>query len=274
MIVLDQVAKAFVTPRGAVEALADVNLTIEEGEFVCLVGPSGCGKTTLLHLVAGLEQPDSGAVRIDQREVCGPGPDRGVLFQESALFPWLTVLGNVEFGLIMQGVPRSQRRARSMAWLQMARVAPFAEAFIHELSGGMRQRVALARALALEPAILLMDEPFAALDIHSRAVLHAELERIWLETRKTIIFVTHDIGEAVRLGSRVIVLGRRPARVRWSFPVVLGRPRSLEDAAVRALCGAVGQRIDDANGEEIGSGPRGTVVDRARLSGCDLDPGL
>ncbi len=244
MIVLDGVAKIFTSTRGTVEALADMHLDIDEGEFVCLVGRSGCGKTTLLNLIAGLDRPDAGSVLVDGRPVRGPGPDRGVLFQESALFPWLSVRQNVEFGMAMQKVPRRERRRRALGWLRTVGVHPFADAFVHELSGGMRQRVSLARALALEPRILLMDEPFAALDVHSRAALHAELERLWMDTGKTIVFVTHDVGEAVRLGSRVIVLGRRPARVCCSVEVPLPRPRTDDDEAVRELSRTVVGSID------------------------------
>jgi NitT/TauT family transport system ATP-binding protein len=269
VIELAGVAKVFTSTRGTVEALAGVHLTIEDGEFVCLVGPSGCGKTTLLHLIAGLDHPDSGQVLVDGKEVDGPGPDRGVLFQEPALFPWLTVERNVEFGMQMQRWPRAQRRRRAREWLRRVGVAAFASAFVHELSGGMRQRASLARALALDPAILLMDEPFAALDVHSRARLHGELERIWLDTGKTIVFVTHDVGEAVRLGSRVIVLGRRPARVEREFSVDLPRPRHDGDSDVDRLRRAVVERIHRHAPDEETSAHRGDLPGSDHPVGAD-----
>jgi NitT/TauT family transport system ATP-binding protein len=244
MIELAGVSKTFTTRRGAVEALCNVDLRIHDGELVCLVGPSGCGKTTVLNLIAGLERPDAGAVLMDGLPVDGPGPDRGVLFQDAALFPWLTVLDNVAFGMAMLRVPRRLRRARAARWLEQVGLLAFAEAAIHELSGGMRQRVALARALALEPRVLLMDEPFGALDVHTRRGFHDHLEEIWMKTGKTIVFITHDVAEAVRLASRVIGLGRRPARVCFSLDVPLCRPRRASDALVVEIGRGVESRIE------------------------------
>jgi NitT/TauT family transport system ATP-binding protein len=247
MIELLRVHKRFVTSRGCTVALANVGLQIEPGEFVCLVGPSGCGKTTILNLIAGLERPDWGEVRIAGRRVEGPGPDRGVMFQDAALFPWLTVEQNVEFGLKEQRVPRRQRKQRAAAYLSMVGMTRFAHAMVHELSGGMRQRVALARALALEPHILLMDEPFGALDARTREVLQAELVAIWHETHKTIVFVTHDMTEAVRLASRVVLLRARPAQVSRSVDIepLLPRPRTVDQPAVIALAARLKAGLQD-----------------------------
>lgn len=213
-------------------ALDDINLEVKAGEFVCIVGPSGCGKSTLLHLVAGLQAPTSGEILVDGKSVQGPGTDRILIFQEHGLFPWLTVGQNVEFGMKMKGVPKAERAERTQHFLQLVHLAKFHDSYIHQLSGGMRQRVAIARALATEPDVLLMDEPFAALDAQTRDLLHDELERIWNETGCTIIFVTHNVREAVRLGDRVVLLTFRPGRVKTEFPVDLPRPRSLEDPEV------------------------------------------
>ena len=220
-------------------ALEDINLEVRAGEFVCVVGPSGCGKSTLLHLVAGLQAPTSGEILVDGKPVLGPGTDRILIFQDHGLFPWLTVGQNVEFGMKMKGVPKTERNQRTLHYLQLVHLAKFKESYIHQLSGGMRQRVAIARALATEPDVLLMDEPFAALDAQTRDLLHDELERIWSETGRTIIFVTHNVREAVRLGDRVVLLTFRPGRVKSEFPVDLPRPRSLEDPQVALAARAV-----------------------------------
>jgi NitT/TauT family transport system ATP-binding protein len=257
VIEIRRVSKTFVTQRGQTAALRDVDLVVHTGEFVCLVGPSGCGKTTLLNLIAGLERPDDGVVLIGGRPVDGPGPDRGMMFQEAALFPWLTVGGNVEFGLLAQRLPRAVRRERVARYLAMVRMEGRAAAHVHELSGGMRQRVALARALAGEPRILLMDEPFVALDPRARAQLQGELVEAWSTTGKTVVFVTHDMAEAVRLGSRVIVLGARPARVTLSLDVaeLLPQPRSVDQHAVVELATRLKAGLDD-NPETEDSGGR------------------
>jgi NitT/TauT family transport system ATP-binding protein len=247
VIELRQVSKTFPTTRGNNEALSGIDLVIERGEFVCLVGPSGCGKTTLLNLIAGLERADSGEVLAFGAPITGPGPDRGVMFQDAALFPWLSVEQNVEFGLKEQRVRRRERKLRTRRFLELVGMARFACAFVHELSGGMRQRVALARALALEPEILLMDEPFGALDARSRDSLQAQVTAIWQGTAKTIVFVTHDMAEAVRLGSRVILLGARPARVQKSVDLesLLPRPRSVDQRAVVELAAHLKGDLDD-----------------------------
>ena len=213
-------------------ALDHINLEVRAGEFVCIVGPSGCGKSTLLHLIAGLQSQTSGQILVDGNPIQGPGTDRILIFQDHGLFPWLTVGQNVEFGMKMKGVPKAERHEKTQHYLRLVHLAKFEKSYIHQLSGGMRQRVAIARALATEPDVLLMDEPFAALDAQTRDLLHDELERIWSDTGRTIIFVTHNVREAVRLGNRVVLLTFRPGRVKNEFPVDLPRPRSLEDPAV------------------------------------------
>ncbi|HEY4905036.1 MAG TPA: ABC transporter ATP-binding protein [Candidatus Sulfotelmatobacter sp.] len=213
-------------------ALDHINLQVKPGEFVCIVGPSGCGKSTLLHLIAGLHQQTSGQVLVDGRPVQGTGTDRILIFQEHGLFPWLKVGENVEFGMKMKGVSKAEREEKTAYYLRLVHLGKFKDSYIHQLSGGMRQRVAIARALATEPDVLLMDEPFAALDAQTRDLLHDELERIWSETGRTIIFVTHNVREAIRLGDRVVLLTFRPGRVKSEFPVDLPRPRVLEDVDV------------------------------------------
>ncbi len=226
---LRDISRAFPTPRGALLALENIDLEVREGEFLCVVGPSGCGKSTLLNLMAGLDRPTTGEIWMAGRRIEGPGTDRALIFQELGLFPWLTVQENVEFGLRMQGVAKQDRRARSQQYLRLVHLARFETSYVHQLSGGMKQRVALARSLATEPDVLLMDEPFAALDAQTRDLLHEELARLWAETGKTIVFVTHNVREAVRLGSRVIVLTFRPGRIKSQFLITLPRPRHLED---------------------------------------------
>jgi NitT/TauT family transport system ATP-binding protein len=235
-ISLSGVFRSYKNSRGSfTPALQNIDLEIEQGEFVCIVGPSGCGKSTLLHLLAGLDHPTTGEITVDGNPVTGPGTDRILLFQELGLFPWLTVRQNVEFGLKMAGVSRDERRDRARVFLRMVHLSHFEDHFIHQLSGGMKQRVALARSLALRPKILLMDEPFAALDAQTRDMLHDELERIWKETSPTIVFVTHNVREAVRLGDRVLLMSFRPGRIKSQFQVTLDRPRHVEDSDVASL---------------------------------------
>jgi NitT/TauT family transport system ATP-binding protein len=229
MIQLDKVGKHFTSKRGTHHAVSDVSLTIDDGQFVCLLGPSGCGKSTLLNLIAGLERPDQGTLTIDGKAIDGPGPDRSVMFQDSALFPWLSVRRNVDFGLELAGFrDKDERAARVETYLKKVHLWRFRDAYVHELSGGMKQRVALARALAPDPRVLLMDEPFAALDAQTRDVLHVELTEIWRATQKTVVFVTHNVREAVRLGDRVVLMATRPGRVKLDEPIALARPRTSE----------------------------------------------
>lgn len=227
-LVLEHVSKWFRTSSLHVQALDDVTLRIAEGEFVCLVGPSGCGKSTLLNLIAGLDRPDGGTVQADGQTISGPGPHRLMMFQEAALFPWLTVLGNVLFGLkLVKGLSASERREKAEYFLELVGLKRFMHSNVHELSGGMRQRVALARSLAPNPSVLLMDEPFGALDALTREQLYGDIQRIWSQHRKTIVFVTHNVREAVCLGDRVILFSPNPGRIREEFSIPLPRPRDI-----------------------------------------------
>jgi NitT/TauT family transport system ATP-binding protein len=232
-LVVEHVSKWFTGRHGTVQALDDANLVVAGGEFVCLVGPSGCGKSTLLDIVAGLTRPDRGRVLADGQPVEGPGRHRLVMFQESALFPWLTALGNVLFGLkLVPELERRQRRDIALGHLKLVGLEKFAHANVHELSGGMKQRVAFARALAPDPRVLLMDEPLSALDALTREQLYGDIQRIWQAKRKTIIFVTHDVREAVCLGDRVLLMSPSPGRIREEFPIRLRRPRDINSVEV------------------------------------------
>lgn len=224
------VSKSYVSTRGErIQALDDISFDVAPGEFVCLIGPSGCGKSTLLNLVAGLERPDGGEIWINDRPVKQPGPDRAVLFQEPSLFPWMTVLGNVEFALRLVDVPKDERAERATTWLRKVHLTRFAHAQPHELSGGMRQRAALARALAARPEVLLGDEPFGALDAQSREILQQELQQVWSEAGNTFVFVTHNVREAVFLADRVIVMSARPGTLLAEYRITAPRPRTFED---------------------------------------------
>ncbi|MGZ5291415.1 MAG: ABC transporter ATP-binding protein [Actinomycetota bacterium] len=209
--------------------MQDVSFDVAVGEFVCLIGPSGCGKSTILNLLAGLDTPDEGRVLVDGSPVTGPGPDRAVLFQEPALFPWLSVRGNVEYALKLSGLSRAEVRERAAAWLEKVELAEFADAQPHELSGGMRQRAALARALACQPSVLLADEPFGSLDAQSREILQQELQSVWSELRNTFVFVTHNVREAAFLADRVVVLSARPGTPIQEHRIMSPRPRHFED---------------------------------------------
>ena len=219
------VDKRFPVPGGEIVALKGIDLDIRAGEFVCLLGPSGCGKSTLLNAIAGFSPPTAGTVTVDDRAVTGPGPDRGMVFQEYALFPWMTVADNVAFGLEIKGMARSDIDARVADLLAMLRLGEFRDRFPKDLSGGMRQRVAIARVLALDSPVMLMDEPFGALDALTRRSLQDELLRIWSATGKTIVFVTHSIEESIYLADRVVVLTYRPGTVKRDVTVSLPRPR-------------------------------------------------
>jgi NitT/TauT family transport system ATP-binding protein len=224
---IDHLGKAFQRTGSEVQALQDIDLSVEEGQFVSLVGASGCGKSTLLRLVDGLIAPTDGAVRLDGEAVTGPGTDRAFVFQQDRLLPWRTIEQNVGLGLEFQGRSRSERRERARELLQLVGIPRFASSYPHELSGGMRQRANIARALAVDPDVLLMDEPFAALDGQTREIMQTELVRIWQESRKTVLFVTHQIDEAVLLSDRIVVLTARPGTVKADIPVGLPRPREL-----------------------------------------------
>jgi NitT/TauT family transport system ATP-binding protein len=240
-LALDRVTVAYGEKREV--ALSDVSLRVSAGEFVCLLGPSGSGKSSILNVVAGLVRPSSGRVVAADSVVQGPGPERAVVFQDAALFPWLSLRKNIEFPLQVQGVSPREREERSERLLRLVHLWKFRDSYPHELSGGMKQRGGIARALATDPAVLLMDEPFAALDAQTREILHGELERIWAETRKTILFVTHNVREAVRLADRIVLLGTRPGRVLDERTIDLPRPRGANDEAVARIAAEVGRRI-------------------------------
>src|SRR4051812_30495973 len=237
---IDSVSKSFHTATGPVLALDRVSLNVNEGEFVCLVGPSGCGKTTLLNIIAGLDFPDSGMVLTDGKSVTGPGRDRLVMFQESALFPWLDAFGNVMFPLKLKpNLTNKDRRDVAKYYLELVGLTRFERANIHELSGGMKQRVALARALAPNPRVLLMDEPFAALDALTREQFYGDLQRIWKERKKTIVFVTHNVREAACLGDRVLLFSPHPGRIQAEFAIELPRPRDFNTVKLAEYGGRI-----------------------------------
>ncbi|PIQ83343.1 MAG: nitrate/sulfonate/bicarbonate ABC transporter ATP-binding protein [Candidatus Omnitrophica bacterium CG11_big_fil_rev_8_21_14_0_20_63_9] len=253
---LQHVSKSFRHNGQTVEVLHDINLTVAPGEFVCLLGPTGCGKSTIVNLVAGLETPNAGTILVDGRPIAGPGPRRVVVFQDAALFPWLTVLGNVEFGLRMARVPKTERHTAAMAYIKLVHLSKFAHAYPHQLSGGMRQRAAIARALVMQPDILLMDEPFGALDAQTRAVLQEELLEIWRRTGCSILFVTHNIREATGLADRVYVISSRPGRIRHVEPISTPRPRHAENPSLvecqRKILGVLEEEIEKVMRDELG----------------------
>ena len=232
---LDGVSRTFGHGSGAVTALDGVSLTVAPGEFLCVLGASGCGKSTMLNLVAGLDQPTAGSVRVDGRAA--------YMFQDAALFPWLTVSRNVALALKLRGVPKAERLDRVHELLRLVQLDGFADKRPHELSGGMRQRVSLARAFAQDADVLLMDEPFGALDAMTRDLLHHELERLWSDRSLAVVFVTHNVREAVRLGDRVVLMSSRPGRVAEEFVVDLVRPRRIESPEVSALSGRITERL-------------------------------
>lgn len=226
---IKDISKKFVTKNKETITLDSINLSFKKGEFICLLGPSGCGKSTLLNIIAGLEKPTEGKMFLYDKEINDVGIDRAMMFQESALFPWLKVIDNVEFGMKMAGVPKVERREKAIKYLKMVHLTKFKDSYIHELSGGMKQRVALARALTLDSEVLLMDEPFSALDSQTKNILQLELQKVWWETKKTIIFVTHNVEEAVLLADRVVVMSANPGRVKREFEIKLARPRTVEN---------------------------------------------
>lgn len=256
-ITLRNLHKAFdVKKSDPVIALDNVDFTIQKGEFISLLGPSGCGKSTLLNIIAGLEKQTSGDVLVNGQPVKGPGNDRIVVFQESGLFPWMSVIDNVMYGLLIKGMPKEQAHAKAMEWLSKVHLTKFANAQPHELSGGMKQRVAIARALVMDPEILLMDEPFAALDEQTRMVLHTELENLWRETKKTIIFVTHNIREAVVLSDRIVLMKTRPGGMKNVYDVQAARPRTADSLTINLenrILEELQQEMEKVLKEEFGS---------------------
>jgi NitT/TauT family transport system ATP-binding protein len=225
---IQALSKVFDTAAGPVEALRDVDLAVHRREFICVIGASGCGKSTLIRVLSGLEDPTSGTVLLDGEEVSGPGPDRGMVFQSYTLFPWLTVKGNVMFGLRMRGKSRSVAEAEAREWIDLVGLSQFAHAYPSQLSGGMKQRVAIARALANQPRILFMDEPVGALDAQTRAQMQTYLLEIWQTVEVTIVFITHDLDEAIYLADRIVVLDANPGTVREVIQVPLPYPRSKD----------------------------------------------
>lgn len=246
MITINNVNKSFSQRKGnSYTALDQVSLTINKGEFVSVVGPSGCGKSTLLNLIAGFEKVSSGTITVGGQKVTAPGADRIVVFQEHGLFPWLTVLDNVAFGLKQKGLSKKQRYTLAFEQIKAVHLSKFVDRYPHELSGGMKQRVAIARALVMDPDILLMDEPFAALDEQTRYILLKDLEEIWLKTGKTILFITHNIREAVILSDRVIVMATQPGRVKKEFAVQAARPHQSGDPLIHALENKIMEALTD-----------------------------
>lgn len=249
-IVFEGVSKTFTQLLNGVEnrihALAPISFRIQSGEFFTLIGPSGCGKSTLLNVLAGLEVPDTGTVTLNGQPITAPGPDRAVVFQEAGLMPWMNVTENVEYGLKLQGVDPAERRARSVKYLKMVHMSKYAEAMPHQLSGGMRQRVSIARALSLEPKVLLMDEPFSALDAQTREVLHDELENICSEIGITVLFVTHNLDEAVYLSDRILIMTAAPGAIKRLVKVPFAHPRDRTSAD---LAGYVAQLHEDIREE-------------------------
>ncbi len=274
---IQKVMKEFETRQGKLLALQETSLEIESGEFLCFVGPSGCGKTTLLNLVAGLETPSRGEIRSNGQKITGPGSDRVVIFQEAALFPWLNVIQNVEFGLVGR-MGAGRRRDIARTFLNLVHLGRFETSYVHELSGGMKSRVALARALALNPSILLMDEPFAALDAQTRDLLHEELQEIWQRTRQTILFVTHNVREAVRLGNRVLVFTARPGSIKKEFRIELPRPRDINSAGVLSYAQQIQrelrEEIEKVLKEEVDREWTLKKADFLRPAGIDLGSGI
>jgi len=229
------IVKYFSHDSHKLEALGGINLKVEAGDFVCLVGPSGCGKSTFLRIIAGLEKPDAGQIMFDGHPVSETSPERIMVFQEGALFPWLKVQDNVEFGLKMAGIPKDERAKISNRYLDMMQLTKFASSYTYQLSTGMKQRVAIARALVMDPDILLMDEPFAALDAQTRDLLLVEMQLIWEKTKKTILFVTHNVAEATVLGTKIVVFSNRPSIIKKEFENNFPRPRVTENESLLKL---------------------------------------
>ncbi|MBP2033700.1 NitT/TauT family transport system ATP-binding protein [Clostridium algifaecis] len=239
------ISKKFVTKTKQTLTLDNINISFNDGEFICLLGPSGCGKSTLLNIIAGLEKPTEGKIFLNDKKVDDVGVDRAMMFQDSALFPWLKVIDNVEFGMKIAGVPKEERREKAIKYLRMVHLTKFQNSYIHELSGGMRQRVALARALTLDSKVLLMDEPFSALDSQTRSILQIQLQRIWMETKKTIIFVTHNVEEAVLLADRVVVMAANPGKIKGEFNIKLARPRTIENTDLSYIVAQVMKELKE-----------------------------
>jgi len=253
MLSINNMGKVFDSNKGEVTALEDINLTVDRGELAVIVGPSGCGKSTLLNIVAGLEQATSGEAVLEGEPITGPGADRGMVFQSYTLFPWLTVRKNVEFGLRLKGVPGAERAQTARKYIDLVGLAEFENALPKELSGGMKQRVAIARVLANKPVMLLMDEPFGALDAQTRLLLQELLLDVWRQESSTILFITHDIDEAILLADNVYIMSRRPGRIKAKVPVGIARPRDHK-ASLTPEFSEVKSHIMDLLWEEISAG--------------------
>ena len=225
--------------------LDDISFDVDEGEFVTIIGPSGCGKSTLLNIIAGMESYQGGDVVVSGHRVSTLGPDIVMIFQEDSLFPWLTVLENVAFGLRNKGIPKEERKKTAMKYIELVQLEQFANSYMHQLSGGMKQRVAIARGLAMNPRILLMDEPFGALDYRTREILQGQIQEIHEKTKKTILFVTHDVREAASLGDRVILLSHRPSKIKREYAIDLPRPRSAEDPQLHGLINEIQRQLKE-----------------------------
>lgn len=235
MLAIEKLEKIFEKDEDTLVAIHDFNLEVSNGEFVCILGPSGCGKTTLLRIIAGLVDPSGGQILLNGKKIEGPGSDRGMVFQEFALFPWRTVRKNIEFGLEVKNVSKEERHAISHKYIELVGLSGFENSHPYELSGGMKQRVGIARALANDPSILLMDEPFGALDAQTRNQMQKELLRIWKETGKTVVFVTHSVDEAVYLSDRIVVMSPRPGTIADIFKIDLPRPRDRANVEFASL---------------------------------------
>lgn len=253
-LTIDNLTKVFPKEKDKLTAINDFTLEVRDHEFVCILGPSGCGKTTILRIIAGLETKTSGSIKLDGVEITGPGSDRGMVFQEFALFPWRTVRKNIEFGMEIRKVPSKERQEIAQKYIELVGLKGFENSHPYELSGGMKQRVGIARALANNPKVLLMDEPFGALDAQTRNLMQKELLRIWKETVKTVIFITHSVDEACYLADRIVVMTTRPGTIKEIFPINWERPRdraSMEFAALRKKILAELERETDSSSTSI-----------------------
>ncbi|MCX8172403.1 MAG: ABC transporter ATP-binding protein [Archaeoglobaceae archaeon] len=252
LLVIKNLRKWFNNQNGRLTVIDGLSFDVKEGEFVSIIGPSGCGKTTLLRIIAGLEKQDEGEILLRGKHITGPGQDRAMVFQEYALFPWRTVLGNILFGLEIRKIPKKEAMEKARNFIKLVGLEGFERSYPHQLSGGMRQRVALARALVCEPDIMLMDEPLSALDAQTRSLMQTELVRIWQETKKTIIYVTHNIEEAIYLADRILVLSKRPAKLLEIVKVEIDRPRNRFSREFMELGGRIFKLLQDEIRNDLG----------------------
>lgn len=244
IIVCDHIAKTFETARGAVDVISDISLRVQENEFLILFGPGQCGKSTVINCMSGLEKVTSGSVTVGDKLVTAPGPDRGVVYQRMALFPWCTVMGNVEYGLKMRGVPKKERREKAQYYIDLVGLQGFENSYPSQLSGGMQQRVGIARAYCIEPDVLFMDEPFGHLDAQTRYLMQEDIMRIWEKEKRTIVFVTNNIEEAIYLADRIVVLTNCPTKIKKEYIIDLPRPRNYVDPKFLALREEISSVVD------------------------------